>query len=242
MNSLILPASVTQTAPHPRTSSRYVHINTTSIIDVMQREGFQVAKASGSPRDFARHMIDFRLPDAPTINGVEPRILFINSHDGSTAATAMAGLFRLVCSNGLIVGNVVSTERKVHTGESADELIARMQNLARNTAPTFDKIAKWSRIELSATQRNDFARFAVQLRNGDAGRFEAEDVLSTRRGEDEGNDLWRVFNRVQENLVVGGIAGVSRNGRRTHAMPLKEVGANVGFNAKLWRLAEEFAE
>ena len=242
--TLELPASVRNSSPAPTLSDRYVPVDTMAVISAMEASGFVVASVQGAIRsnnEFSRHSVDFRHPDVPAIGDAVPRVLFVNSHDGSTRASALAGVFRFVCSNGMVVGSTYAQERTLHVGETARTLIERMQALAKNTAPLFKQIEHWQRKELSASAEWDFARFASHLRWGDAGRFPTSEVLKVRRGEDEGRDLWSVFNRVQENTTNAGLLGATTTGRNTVSRPLQAVGANLLYNQQLWRLAEEFA-
>ena len=203
--------------------------------------GAEVASPKRRDSAFARHMIDFRNPDFEPVHGAVPRIIVVNSHDGSSSARVMGGVFRFVCSNGLVIGNIAQREVVRHTGDAAADLIHRMRQLAKNTTALYQSIDRWSKIDLSKSQRQEFARFAAQLRWGDASRFEAEDLLEVRRTEDDRGDLWTTFNRVQENTVRGGITGMSRSGRAATSRPLSDIARSVDYNAALWQLAEEFA-
>jgi Domain of unknown function (DUF932) len=242
-----LPASALATVAAPTVSERYQFINSRDIVDRFAQEGWQVAQATvAAPRKrdplFAKHMLDFRHPDFQEINGAVPRIILVNSHDGSSSARVLAGVFRFVCSNGLVVGNTAGREVVRHTGDAAADLIHRMQQLARNTSDLYNKIDRWSKIDLTKNQRLEFARFAAQLRWGDAQRFSPAELLDVRRAEDDRGDLWTTFNRVQENTVRGGIEGLSRSGRAATSRPLSDISRSVDYNAQLWQLAEEVAE
>jgi hypothetical protein len=245
-SSLILPAAVYNKTPAPHLSAKYVHVDSEAVVANMLAEGFVVAgvqTTSTRARNAltGRHVIDFRHPDVPRIGDSTPRVLFGNSHDGSTRAYAMAGVFRFVCSNGMVVGSMYARESVRHSGDAARDLIERMKALASNTAPLFSQIESWQRKQLSAAQSFDFARLAAQLRWGDPDRFAPEDLLRVNRAEDDRGDLWTVFNRIQEATTKGGVAGRSVTGRATVARPLAEPAANVRFNEQLWSLAEEFA-
>lgn len=256
MNAIALPSAVTATQAHPRMSDRYVHINSSTVIDLMASEGFLVAgvtmpkpSRAGKLRipEFARHQIDFRRadweanPHQGRRGAATPRVLFSNSHDGSAAASFMMGVYSFVCSNGLVVGSTYAKERVRHAGETAAALIGRMQDLARNTGPLFDQIDTWSDKILTVPQMREFARLSSVLRWGDDQRFTPDEVLRVRRAEDDDASLWSVFNRIQENTVKGGLAGMTRTGRGAVSRPLVEVAKNTKFNADLWHLAEEFA-
>lgn len=242
-----LPLSVLADHAAPTMSERYVHVNSREVVELMEQEGFYVAAAkTTAPRSrdpmFARHSIEFRHREAPVVEGATPRIIFVNSHDGTTAATAMSGLYRFVCSNGLVIGQTLEQIKQRHAGDAAYELIARMRSLAKNSEQIFTKIEHWSRKQLTTPQRHEFARFAAQLRWGDAAMFEPEEMLKLRRAEDDRGDLWSTFNRLQENTVRGGLIGLSRSGRQATSRPLTDIQRDLSYNAQLWQLTEELAE
>jgi hypothetical protein len=228
-------------------SSRYEFVSSARVIQLLADEGWELASAtSAAPRSrdplFAKHLLDFRRPDLPPIHGAVPRILFTNSHDGSSAAKFLAGVFRFVCSNGLVVGTKSAEASVRHAGDAAADLIHRMRQLAKNTSELYSAIDTWSAKQLTREQRLEFARFAAQLRWGDAQRFAADDLLMVRRAEDDRGDLWTTFNRVQENTVRGGVEGLSRSGRVATSRPLSDISRSLEFNQQLWSLATEVAE
>jgi hypothetical protein len=245
--TFVMPRAALSAAPAPTVSSRYEFISSADIISKFAEEGWRPTHAEvAAPRKrdglYAKHMIDFRHPDMQEINGAVPRIVLVNSHDGSSSASVLAGVFRFVCSNGLVVGNTAGKEVVRHTGDAAADLIHRMRQLAKNTGDLYSKIDRWSKIDLSKPQRQEFARFAAQLRWGDAQRFDLDDILQVRREGDDRGDLWTTFNRIQENTVRGGIEGLSRSGRQATSRPLSDITRSVDYNAQLWALAEEVAE
>ena len=65
-------------------------------------------------RDYTKHMI--RLRHASQINGREANeIILLNSHDGTSSYQMLAGMFRFVCSNGLVCGDTVADVRVPHS-------------------------------------------------------------------------------------------------------------------------------
>lgn len=242
-----IPAAVLAAAPSPAMSDRYQFVSSQEIVSRFAEEGWTLEKAvTAAPRKreplYAKHMLDFRNQDLQEVNGAVPRIIVVNSHDGTSSAKVMSGVYRFVCSNGLIVGTTFTNETVRHTGDAAAELIHRMREFARNAERTYQIIDSWSKKELSRSQRHEFARFAAHLRWGDAQRYQPEDLLMLRRAEDDRGDLWTTFNRVQENTVRGGIEGLARSGRAATSRPLSDISRSVQYNAQLWQLAEEVAE
>jgi len=212
----LLPPSVFALRAAPRMTDRYVHVNSHDIIDMMSGEGFVLDSATA-------------------------RILFTNAHDGTSAAKFMMGVYRFICSNGLVVGSTYAKEVVRHSGEQARSLIERVRALSKNTGPLFAQIDGWSRKELAPSETIEFARLAAVLRFGDAQRFDPAQLLATHRPEDENHTLWRVFNRVQENALSRTLRGFSADGRALASRPVKSIDKTTDFNVQLWRLAEEFA-
>lgn len=243
-----LPPAALAAAPAHSVSDRYEFISTRQVIEMMASEGFEVAetavrrkRAPGAPQ-LGAHIVDFRHPQAPEIYGTVPRILFMNSHDGSRRASVRVGAFRMVCSNGMVTGLTMAQANVRHAGDAARELVERMRALSKTTLPMFQQIERWARKDLSAAQRTEFARLAAELRwPKSPGLIAPERLLEVRRAGDDAGDMWSVFNRVQEATTRLSLPGVSASGRNTVTKPLLEIGPSMKYNTDLWQLAEEFS-
>ena len=62
-----------------------------------------VVESSTSPTGYRR--TDGTFAKKNPIDTVYPQILLTNSHDGKNAFTFTAGLFRLICENGLVIAD-----------------------------------------------------------------------------------------------------------------------------------------
>ena len=87
--------------------------------------------------------------------------------------------------------------------------------------------------QLTDAQMQDFATKAMQLRTKQ--RVNVMDVLNADRPQDQGNDLWVVFNRVQEKLIGGSY----RAGKRK-ARSVKNFQKDIQINEQLFELAESY--
>ena len=67
--------------------------------------------------------------------------------------------------------------------------------------------------------------------------MEPSRFLVPRRPEDVGNDLWRTFNVLQENLLRGGIRGARRPNRLTRTRRIRAIREDVRLNSALWEMA-----
>ena len=104
-------SSIFTTTSAPGTSQKYSHISTKQIIDDMEELGWGVVDAkqvrARKGEGFQKHLVVFRNNDL-FIEGADgdnvfPQILLTNSHDGKNAFTFTAGLFRMICENGLVI-------------------------------------------------------------------------------------------------------------------------------------------
>ena len=99
--------------------------------------------------------------------------------------------------------------------------------------------------QLDAQESTALAMHALLLRYGNVADapVEAETLLKARRPEDEGTDLWRTMNRLQENLVRGGVSDFHRDrrGKLRSVRALRGIDSKVSLNKALWGLAEPLA-
>ena len=192
-------------------------------------------------REHTKHML--RLRHASQINGAEANeIVLLNSHDGTSSYQMLAGMFRFVCSNGLVCGDTVADVRVPHKGDVAGSVIEG----AFEVLSGFERV-KESRdlmrgITLDDGESEVFARAALALKYDPADNKPApiteSQILMPRRFDDRRPDLWSVFNRTQENLTKGGLHGRSANGRRQQTRPVQGIDSDVRLNRALWMLAD----
>lgn len=254
--------SALATRPYAEMSAKYQYIPTVNIIEGMIKAGFQPFAATQSltriegKQPFAKHMLRFRHQDMANslvVGDVLPEIVLINSHDGECAFRLIAGLYRLVCSNGLMVSDAEIASIAVrHTGNILADVVAGSQRLTEDAAKTLGTVQQWRQLQLTDGERHVFAVSAHTLRFADAeGKtttpITPDQLLVPRRYDDNGRDLWRTFNVAQENVLAGGLHGIKRdeNGhrlRRVSTRQVKGIDQDVRLNRALWQLAERMAE
>lgn len=251
---------------HPSRSDRYAFISTITVVEAMRQNGFfPIRVAQGRTRiedrrDFTRHVVVFRQADdiqrgaAALARGGHHRvdelfneIVLYNSHDGSSSYQLSAGKFRLVCTNGLIVSEaVLDTIRVPHAGRSVADRVVEGAFYIMQQLPVVDEtIAAWQQAQLPAPVQAAFGRAAIELRWDDADGHRPvgpADVLRPHRPADQQHDLWTVFNRVQENLLKGGMLGRTRKGDTRKVGAVNGVSDNVRLNKALWTLATELGK
>ncbi|MBQ0216452.1 DUF945 domain-containing protein [Alcaligenes faecalis] len=239
--------SIFAETPHQSRSDKYSYIPTVAVLTELRKEGFQPFMVTQTRtrredrRDFTKHMI--RLRHASQINGAEANeIILLNSHDGTSSYQMLAGMFRFVCSNGLVCGDTVADIRIPHKGDVASEVIEG----AFEVLDGFDRV-KESRDAMRSVTLDDgeaevFARAALALKYNPTDDKPApvteSQILMPRRFDDRRPDLWSVFNRAQENLTKGGLRGHSANGRRQQTRAVQGIDSDVRLNRSLWLLAD----
>lgn len=235
---------------HESRSERYAYIPTSSVLDGLRKEGFQpfmVAQSrtrDAQKREHTKHML--RLRHASQIEGKEwNEIILINSHDGTSSYQMMAGIFRQVCSNGMVCGNTTAEVRIPHKGNVVDRVIESAHDVLDGFDLIIERKESMQGLTLNRGEQEAFAHAALALRYDDpqtpAPISEAA-ILRPRRREDLHDDMWTTFNTVQENLTKGGIAGRTANGRRMTTRAVTGLDADVRLNRSLWILAEKMRE
>lgn len=241
--------SVFTAKPAPRMSERYAFISTADLIaplmptyDITGASQRQT-RTNGRDPAFTRHVLRLRPKKVkPFKGGVFPEVLITNSHDGQSRFSIFAGLFRLVCLNGLVVSHGPNAGGSfIHLGDR-NRILSEAANalkLAMNVEGIVNEMMKRA---VTKRQAAKFASDAAALVYGDDfSRFSPDLLLRARRPEDEAMTLWNVYNRVQENVVRGGVEFVSPGSGRTFATRgVTHIGRTLDFNAGLWTLAESF--
>jgi hypothetical protein len=157
----------------------------------------------------------------------------------------LAGVFRYVCCNGLVVGTVANDIRIPHKGRIQDEVIDGAFRVLEDFEAVDASTDAMKTLTLQSEEERAFATAALTLRYGERGEGEppapvsAEQLIEARRSEDLDHSLWTTFQRVQENALRGGQAGRSALGRRLHTRPVASIDRSVSLNRALWVLAEE---
>ncbi|HBM7348583.1 DUF932 domain-containing protein [Klebsiella oxytoca] len=233
---------------HASRSEKYSFIPTITLLENLQREGFEPFFACQSRvrdpgrRGYTKHML--RLRRAGQITGQQvPEIIILNSHGGESSFQLLPGIWRQVCANGLVCGQSFGEIRVPHRGDIAEKVIEG----AYEVLGVFDRVEEkretMQSLLLPPPAQQAFARAALTYRFGEEHQpVTASQILTPRRYEDRQDDLWSVFNRCQENLSKGGLTGRTAQGKRTHTRAVKGIDGDVRLNRALWVMAEQMQQ
>jgi len=251
----IAPSVFTEKADSSSTSKHYVHIPTEKVIDDMSSLGWGVVDAkqvnARKNKGYQKHMVVFG-NDNLVVEGkdgdtVMPRILMTNSHDGKNSFKFQAGLYRLVCSNGLVIADAEFATMKIrHMGYDLSELKTVISEIVEKLPLTVECMNKLKAKEMSEDEKVDFAKKALRTRLPKAQistlTYEnIQDLLEPTRKEDGGNDMWSVYNVVQEKIIHGMFDVYGVNGKVRKARKIKNFQQDTRVNKELYELAVEFA-
>jgi hypothetical protein len=256
------PMAFKDTPTNPNVSDRYVQANTATVIDDLAKLGWYPVQAkqcrnkrnSSGVRSF--HMVAFQNPDVKIMRNLDngekvvdtyPRIILTNSHDGYNSFKFMVGLFRLVCSNGLVCGESMVEMSIRHMNYDFEELrkiVAKAIEQVPNIVATMNKMRD---IEATEEQKVAMATEVVKIRKGvdttediEIGQDVIEDILTPIRAEDNSNDLWTIFNICQEKMIKGGFSAPSRKSRSRKQRAITSIKKDMEYNQRLWQTASQY--
>lgn len=236
---------VFETSYSSRRTQKYGQLTTATVIDALRTEGYEVThafaqsvKAGMRPTIHNKHCV--RLSHCDYLDTLQPtderpEIVIVNSHDGSSSFKIMAGIFRLVCSNGLIIADDMTANQRVchWKGNTLNDVITASLEVAKQAKESYELIEQMKSQNLTEKQQKDYAQKAAEIRlafNKNSKVNFAENLLIPHRHEDNLTpSIWNTYNVVQENCIKGGQLVGSRILR-----PLTNISQNVIVNKALW--------
>ena len=247
--------------PTREVSERYVYADTPTIINDMDKLGWKVRqvgqrKARKEATDFSPHFVRFANPDYRIKgNGGDysfPEVVMKNRYDGLGAVEFMAGVFRLVCSNGMVIATQSFGEYKLnHRGYSFDEMRKLVGDRVVSIEEQVQVMNQMKDTDLMKEQQRELAMQGLLIRGQVAEKDKSkyaglidtltlDEILDPKRDEDRGSDLWNTFNRVQESITHGDFRvqlGINAKVRKGRA--IKSFERDLQFNKELFTAATE---
>tara|TARA_X000001316_G_scaffold3035_2_gene548 strand:+ start:1957 stop:2799 length:843 start_codon:yes stop_codon:yes gene_type:complete len=252
------PLAFVNEPTNPKVSGKYLFVNTETIVDDLDKLGWKPVQAAqrksrGNGTIFSKHMVAFQNPTIK-ITGKDgddsfPRIIMTNSHDGMQAFKFSVGIYRLVCSNGLVVADEEFSDFKIkHKGYTFDELREVVNQAVADLPNKVQVLNDMKSKILTQEQKNKLALDAMLVRAGikpgseKAKKFvyddeTIEDILEPKRDEDKGNDLWKVFNVVQEKVTQGEFSAALKGAKVRKVRKIKSFEKDLKVNKELFQLA-----
>ena len=216
-----------------RIKQKPFYIPTLDAVEMLQNDGWLikgVAEQRAGNRKIKSNYVQMQHPDFSILDKkgkteALASITISNSINGNNPLSLHLGAFRLVCSNGAVRKDTAAESNIKHTEinyRQLPELIAKLNNKAMVLS---DVISNMRNIQLSSDDIKKFAFEAARLRFDDLTDVNIDDVFKVNRIEDESNDLWTVFNRIQENLTAD----------------ISNFSNDIKLNQQLFSLADQYA-
>lgn len=217
-----------------RIKTKEFYIPTLDIVEKLQDEGWQLSGVNeqrGKNRKIANNYVqmqhpDFAIKNSKGKNEALASLTITNSCNGSKPLQLDLGVYRQVCSNGMIAFEQAAESEVIkHIQVNYRNLDQFIANVSRKTSTVLNKFEQLKHTDLSVAEMRKLAYEAAQLRYNNLEDIDINDLLSVNRIEDEGNDLWTVFNRIQENLTAD----------------VSNLNEDIKLNKQLFSLANQYA-
>jgi len=271
MNTNLCSAALA-TVPAAHVSAQYKHVRTLDLIAPLLDAGWlvdsQLVTKCAHP-EHAKHALKLSHPKIGGAGEYRPQIVISNGSNGDAKLKVSAGLWRFACANGIVVGSALLTAAVSHRGKDLQaRAVAAVESVADRLPALDETVALWQTRKLSDATKMEFARRAAAIRwdVSESLTVNLDDMISVQRYADYNNDLWSIFNRVQEATIKGGVRVTRRvNGlsgslqwsrdqnryvitegpnfvtRTSETRAVTAIEANLKINTSLWNLAEEFS-
>lgn len=257
------PMAFKEVPTNPNVSDRYVQANTATVIEDLAKLGWYPTEAkqcrnkknSSGIRSY--HLIAFQNPDikitrtndnGENVIDTYPRIILTNSHDGFNSFKFMLGLFRLVCSNGLVVCDNQMVNMSIrHMNYTFEELRMVVKTAIEEVPNIVNTMNEMRNIQLTDEQKQELATEVIKIRKGieESENYEVEqnvveDILTPVREEDKSNDLWTIFNICQEKMIKGGFFNKTNKNKLRKVKSITSIKKDMEYNQRLWLTATKY--
>lgn len=245
-----------------KVSEKYTVANTYTVIQDMEKLGWRVVRAAQrratkkSSGRFSYHMVALQNPDIKITKQVDggeetvecfPQIILTNSHDGLSCFQFRVGLYRCICSNGLVISDAELSEFKIrHIYYSFENLRAVVGRILEALPGKVERMSQMSNVLLSEDQKLDFAKKALSIRKGvkeeelQADEETYKDLLTPVRKEDEGSSLWNVYNVLQEKIVKGGYTTAEEGKKARKVRKVTSFIKELDFSRRIDEVAQSY--
>lgn len=245
---------------NPRLSNNYVFANTATVINDMEKLGWKVVDArqcrahKNSKGIRSYHIVAFQNEDIKiyrkdgSVEGY-PRLILQTSHDGTRSFKFMFGLYRLICSNGLIVSTAEFMSVSIrHIHYSFEEMRKIVAQAIDSIPAQIEIINSMIKTDLTERDKYDFAKkiIALRRRKEDDKNFKVsdstiDDILNPVRDEDKGNSLWNVFNTLQEKVIKGNFSfAADENQKAKKQRAIKSPARDIELNKAMFEVASSY--
>ena len=248
---------ITNDKAYGNVSDRYIATSTQDIIDEfskyrgMNPVGFSSANVREKEKyGSQKHMVMLEAEDSQMIDG-NLRIVLFNSHDRSTTIRMYLGYYRDACANDCVFGEdimepIIMKHTKKDWKYSVFQLMEQYDEVKQKTEDMIDRMMSK---QLSYGDMGRYNERVADMINKDISGYivDPSELGIGTREEDLGKNAWSMYQRVQGNVLNGGIRRVIKteldNGSfhdvlsKTHKVT--EESKKIKYNQEIHRLALE---
>ena len=248
MSILVNNSTLENTEKYQTLSDKYNVMTTGNIVNDFKDKGFQITQYQEArirkedKRYKQKHFVRMTLnEDSEMLE--RPEIVIHNSYDGSSPLKIFIGIYRFVCSNGMIIGDHMNEPLILrHNNNNWESLLynfVSQYNEMVNAQTAI--ISDMKKYYMSYSDEVRFAEKAILLREESKDVLDPRELVLVRRKEDNGKNLWMTFNKVQEALIQGLFQKVfNKDGTEYYAKAnlLGDVNRIIDINHRLGQMAK----
>lgn len=246
----VAPSIFTMEAHHS-VSDRYTYISTAKILEIMMKNGWYPVDAFENKvrredkQNFQKHLIVLQNFSSFLMEEDEiPQLILTSSHDKTACVELKLGVYRLICKNGLILADSIMEAHKIkHIGFCEEDVTNAINSIVSYLPTLEEKINIYKQIELEPTDELAFAKAAAKIRfDTKIHDIDYKSMLEVRRSRDQGTDLWKCFNRIEEACLRGGVKGKNLSSRKNFtSKEILSIDSKISIGQQLFGLADKVA-
>ncbi|MFY9104471.1 DUF932 domain-containing protein [Aliarcobacter cryaerophilus] len=245
--------SIFSEKPIEGVSDKYAFVPTFKLLDTFRNAGYYPIKAGESKvRDeasegYQKHIIQFRSLEnllRPNAKDEYEDIVLTNSHNRTSSFIVDLAVFRIVCSNMLVVPSKSFVHTSiVHVGFTEQKVKNAIKEVTSYMPKIKEEVAKFKSIYLTSAEEQMLANAAIDIRfDTNTHYIEAKELLKVNYEEDYVSTLWSAYNRIQEAMIRGGVKMKNLvTGKNFTSKAINGIDATIKFNKELFEIVQNVA-
>jgi len=250
-NAVVLPPSALSDVASPDVSNKYTFIPTMRVVNVLHNEGWSIVKtAAKKPRTadpaYTQHLIEFEHSELKSVSDdTNLRILLKNSHNGMSSFQFLLGLYRIVCSNGLVVSKGTAQSYSVrHVGYTDAKVASALKAITTKAPLVSNQIEAMQNTAIDNAIAWHYAGTVLHDLDIQVNQYNINQLTKeNHRAADNAPNVWTLYNRVQERILKGkAYVNTDSIGGMRKLRAIKSIDRQISVNQRLWELAVSYTQ
>ena len=245
--------SIFSESPIETVRDKYDFIPKNKLLDTFRDAGYYPIMASESKarneinNGYQKHIIHFRSLEnllRPNAKDEYEDIVLTNSHNRTSSFIVDLAVFRIVCSNMLVVPSKSFVHTSiVHVGFTEQKVKNAIKEVTSYMPKIKEEVAKFKSIYLTQAEEQMLANAAIDIRfDTNTHYIEADELLKVNYEEDYVPTLWSAYNRIQEAMIRGGVKMKNLITNKTFtSKAINGIDATIKFNKELFEAVQQVA-